>query len=154
MKRLTTCESLSVSYFIARSISLKWAGENNKPSHPPSSIVTMHTNFLTHGVRLPFHHFLRYMLSNFKCVPAPLSLIVWHAMIGIYILWKLRNLHGPTFQQFQFCYQLMANPNPNQGPPIKCWYYVHTWPKLSPLIVQKKSFGGSWKKSWFFASGD
>ena len=48
----------------------------------------------------------------------------------------------------------MAIPNPNRGPPIKGWYYMRTWPKFSPLIVQKKSSGGSWKDSWFFTDGD
>ena len=47
----------------------------------------------------------------------------------------------------------MAIPNPNRGPLIKGWYCVRTWPKLPPLIVQKKSSGGSWKDSWFLAGG-
>ena len=50
-------ESLRVSYDIPRSISLERAGENDKPSHPPPNIVTMHCDFFTHGVRLPFHPF-------------------------------------------------------------------------------------------------
>ena len=67
---------------------------------------------------------------------------------------ETENLPSPTFQQFQFLYQLMAIPNPNRGPPIKGWYYVRTWSKLPPLIIQKKYFTGSWKDSWFFADGD
>ena len=69
-------ESLRISYGIPRSISLESVGENNKPSHLSPEVVTMHPDFFTHGVRLPFHHFLKYMVSNFKCVPAQLSLIV------------------------------------------------------------------------------
>ena len=38
-------ESLHVSYSIPRSISLERAGENDKPSHPPPDIVTMHPDF-------------------------------------------------------------------------------------------------------------
>lgn len=69
-------ESLQISYGIPRSIYLERVGENNKPSHLPPEVVTMHPEFSTHGVRLPFHHFLRYMVSNFKYVSAQLSLIV------------------------------------------------------------------------------
>lgn len=43
----------------------------------------------------------------------------------------------------------MAIPNPNRGPPIKGWYYMRTWPKFSPLIVQKKSFVGRGKTCGF-----
>ena len=50
-------ESLYISYGIPRSISLESAGENDKPSHFPPSIVTMHPDLFTHGVRLPFHPF-------------------------------------------------------------------------------------------------
>ena len=132
-------ESLRISYGIPRSISLEKTGENDKPSHLPPS---MHPDFFTHGVRLPFHPFLKYMLSNFKCAPTQLSPIVWRAMIGMYIFWKQKNLPGPTFQQFQFFYQVMVIPNPNWGPPIKVWYYVRTWSKLPPLIIQKKSSKG------------
>lgn len=31
---------------------------------------------------------------------------------------------------------------------------MRTCPKFSPLIIQKKSSGGSWKDSGFFADGD
>ena len=48
----------------------------------------------------------------------------------------------------------MAIPNANGGLPIKGWCYVRTWSKLSLLIIQKKSSGGSWKDLWFFAGWD
>ena len=61
-------ESLHVSYNISRSISLERAGENDKPSHPPLNIVTMHPDFFTHVVRLIFRHFLRCLAtSNVPC---------------------------------------------------------------------------------------
>ena len=81
-------ESIRVSYGIPRSIFLERAEENDKPSHPPPNIVTIHPDFFTHGVRLPFYHFFRYMFSNFKCASAQLSPIVWRAMIGMHIIWK------------------------------------------------------------------
>ena len=81
-------ESLRISNGIPRSISLEMVGENNKSSHLPPEVVTMHPDFSMHGVRLPFHHFLRYMVSKFKCDPSQLSLIVRRAMISMYIFLK------------------------------------------------------------------
>lgn len=50
-------KSLRISYGIPRSISLERARENDKPSHPPLEVVTMHHKFFTHGVRLFFPPF-------------------------------------------------------------------------------------------------
>ncbi|KAK9195658.1 hypothetical protein WN943_003783 [Citrus x changshan-huyou] len=41
-------ESLRVFYGIPSSVSLERVGENDKPSHPPLGIVTIHPNFVTH----------------------------------------------------------------------------------------------------------
>lgn len=70
-------KSLWISYRIPCSNSLERARENKKPSHPPPKAVTTHPNFFTHGVTLHFHHYLRYMPSNFKCAPTQLSQLVW-----------------------------------------------------------------------------
>ena len=53
--------------------------------------------FFRYDVRLSLHPFLRYILICLNCAPTQLSPSVWCAMIGMYILWKLRNFSDPTF---------------------------------------------------------
>ena len=69
-------KSIWISYGIPCSNSLKRARENKKSNHPLPKVVTTHPNFFTHGVTPPFHPYLRYMPSNFKCTPTQLSQLV------------------------------------------------------------------------------
>ena len=63
-------------------------------------------------------------------------------MIGMYILWKLRGFSDPTFSQFWWIYQLV-NLSGDKDSLLKGWYYVRTWDKSLPLIIQAESHDGS-----------
>ena len=145
--------SLIAKYEIPSSIELRKSQIGEFASQPPFRAVAFYLDFFRYGVRLPLHPFLRYMLIYLNCALAQLCLSVWCAMIGMYILWKLRGFSDPTFSQFQRIYQLMSLSS-NKDSPLKGWYFVRAWAISSPLLAQGKSNDGSWKDSWFFALRD
>ncbi|KAK3223385.1 hypothetical protein Dsin_010410 [Dipteronia sinensis] len=69
----TSLETLKRSYGIPKNIVLRLPEKGQLASSPPQGSVTLHSTFFEFGMKLPFHPFLRYMLSHLQCAPAQLS---------------------------------------------------------------------------------
>ncbi|KAK2662047.1 hypothetical protein Ddye_000621 [Dipteronia dyeriana] len=140
-------ETLKRSYRIPNNIVLRLPEKGQLASLPPQGAVTLHSTFFEVGIKLPFHPFLRYMLSHLQCAPAQLSPNAWRALIGTYIIWKQCQFPELTFRELQQLYQLKIHPK-------SCgWYCLSTWPGKEAMVVDSPSSNKTWKKKWFFASG-
>ncbi|KAH7575971.1 hypothetical protein JRO89_XS02G0265600 [Xanthoceras sorbifolium] len=143
----TSLESLKKSYGISNDVVLRLPEKGQLASSPPQGEVALHSTFFEFGVNLPFHPFLRYMLSQLQCAPAQLSPNAWRAIIGTYIIWKQCQFPELTFREFKQLYQLITHPN------CRGWYYLKTWPGKEAMVIDSPSSNKTWKKKWFFASG-
>ncbi|TXG53679.1 hypothetical protein EZV62_018935 [Acer yangbiense] len=143
----TSLETLERSYGIPNNIVLRLPKKEHLASSPPQGAVTLHSTFFEFGLKLPFHPFLRYMLSHLQCAPAQLSPNAWRALIGTYIIWKQCQFPELTFREFQQLYQLKIHPK-SHG-----WYCLSTWPGKEAMVIDSPSSNKNWKKKWFFASG-
>ncbi|KAJ4723221.1 Glyceraldehyde-3-phosphate dehydrogenase, testis-specific like [Melia azedarach] len=121
-------EILKIKYVVPDYIVLGKAEENELASAPFPSRVALHPKFYKLGLRLPFHPFLRYMLSNLGYAPVHLGPNVWRAMISMSILWKLLDFPNLTVRQFQRLYVLRPMLKKPDDPPLKGWYYIRAWP--------------------------
>lgn len=113
---------LKIKYTILDSIILGKIKENELASAP------CYLEFYKLRLRLPFYPFLRYMLNSLGCAPAQLRPNMWHAMISMYILWKLFNFLNPTFSQFRRLYVVKPILKKRGDPPFKEWHYIRAWP--------------------------
>lgn len=77
-------EILKIKYAIPDSIVLGKVKENELASIPFFGRVVLHPKFYKLGLRLSFHHFLRYMLYSLGCALAQLGPNIWCAMISMY----------------------------------------------------------------------
>lgn len=120
---------------------------DEKPSQPPDGEVLVHPDYFRCGFRLPLHPYLQRFVCASGLALTQLNPEVIRVAISMYILWRENGLGEPSFQQFRNQMDLKILPR-SIG-----WWYQSPYPNNGALINGKAHIG-SWKKKFFFASGD
>ncbi|XP_021824477.1 uncharacterized protein LOC110765618 [Prunus avium] len=136
---------LREEYSIPSSIRLRAPTKNEKPSTPPLEWVTLCSDMLKQGVRLPLSPFLQEWIARLGVAPHQMNPNVYRTMVVVQALW--RRVHGsePTINQMLHCFLLKRSPQQ-----VGFWYLQSA---VGKMIESNPSSQKTWKPHWFYASG-
>ncbi|GMN19420.1 hypothetical protein TIFTF001_039814 [Ficus carica] len=107
---LSYLAALREEFEIPNDVELIVPGPNDFPSRPPPGCITLSTEFFRAGLRLPFHPFLRRMLTRLNVSPMQLNANTYRILISCYILWAKNFVTELPFSAFQNLYRMKSAP--------------------------------------------
>ncbi|GMN53229.1 hypothetical protein TIFTF001_022367 [Ficus carica] len=128
---------------IPAEVELRVPGENDLPSRPPPGYITLSAEYFRAGLRLPFHLFLRRVLTRLNVVPAQLNANAFRIMISCFILWAKNYVAELPFGAFQNLYRMKSAPS-STG-----FYYFQGF--KGTFITKCPDSDKQFKHLWFYA---
>ncbi|GMN59081.1 hypothetical protein TIFTF001_028173 [Ficus carica] len=127
------------------SVELLAPGADDLPSRPPLGYITLSVEYFRAGLRLPFHPFLRRVLTRLNVAPAQLNANAYRILVSCYILWMSNFAAEIPFKAFQNLYR-MKSALSSTG-----FYYFQGF--KGTFITSCPDSDKQLKHLWFYAGG-
>lgn len=140
--------SMRREFHFPAGVKLRIPSAEDKASCPKPGEISLHPIAFDCGLRLPFHPFIRTVLSYFGLAPSQLGPNAWRHIIGAIILWRIcsEDQDHITLDEFHYCYQFKYKGKTGH------WYLFSREGRTLVLDCPTCS-AERWFDKFFFASG-
>ncbi|GMN51469.1 hypothetical protein TIFTF001_020610 [Ficus carica] len=137
--------ALRRDFQIPAEVDLRVPGENDLPSRPPPSYISLSAEYFRAGLRLPLHPFLRRALTLLNVAPAQLNANAYRILVGCFILWAKNFAAEMPFRAFQNLYRMKSAPSSAGS------YYFQGF--KGTFVAKCPDSDKQFKHLWFYAGG-
>ena len=134
-------EAIRSEFNIPPDVTMTLLKANERANRPPAGKFGAHRLMFKYGLRLPFNHFIRTVLCYFDLAPGQLSPVSYSVMVGMQILWWMKEWGDLTPEEFCHVYRPQL-----RGKGV---YYLSSWGQSGTLMKKLDQSAGEYKRSFF-----